>query len=167
MKENTRVDQIEYFRETKKEYEDLIKYRTEKDHISIYCDDEDLLYKIAANDPYNRIHEIHRPRDEKEKEILSRGESIVVNIKHGYKIVVRPWMHINNETVSQIYNYLLSLEDQIQMPRGFRIFLENKDQYKMTGNLYFYTSDPGIVTFIQMICPRFITGIHKLSKVAR
>ncbi len=169
MKKLTRIDQLEYYRNVKEHHKNLIKYRTEKDNIAIYCDDEDILYKIAANDPHKRIKEIHRPRDEKEKEILARGESIVVNIEHSHKVLIRPWLHISYETADQLHNYLSSVGDQVVMTRGLKDFFNGKNQYnsRMTGNLYFYTSDPDIVTFLQMICPRFVIGIHKLAKVAR
>ena len=169
MKLHTRIDQLVYYRNLKEQHKNLIKYRTEKDSISIYCDDEDLLYGIAANDPYKRIKEIHRPRDEEEKAILARGESIVVNIEHSHKVLIRPWLHISHQTADQLYNYLSSMGDQVVLTRGLKDFFNSKNQHnsRMTGNLYFYTSDPDIVIFLQMICPRFVTGIYKLAKVAR
>jgi hypothetical protein len=65
------------------------------------------------------------------------------------------------EVKTQLLNYLVNVGmDQVKLPKtGFEMLS------KSTGfiwNLYFYTNDLGVVTFVNLISPGIVSNSHEL-----
>ena len=162
---------IEYFQKVKQENGNDLKFRIEEPYISIYSNDEHKLYDIMSEIPdltpnkrhsISILNEIHKPASAESREILDRGEIVVKNVTdYNYKVMLRESGKINFEVRQQIYDYLVSLGDVVKMTPGCkRNLIERNHWFTST---YFYTKDPSILTFLNLINTDIVSGIFKLT----
>ena len=165
LKANAKVDQIQYFIDVKQTYNDQIKIRIEEPNITIYSNDESLLYKLA-NSHTDRLKEVHRPLDDKAVEVLNRGEIIsktepVFPYKVQLKELVFSDINVKHNILDYLYN--LEVEDEVCLTKSLVRQLSGNHPY--FSGAYFYSKDEKTLTFINLICPGLISGIFKLTKI--
>ena len=163
IKTNSNLLQLDYFRSISSQYQSNIKVRIEEPYLTLYSDDEQLLYNIAIGDPSARTREIHRPVNDEAKAVLNRGEIIVSpHIAYNYKITLSEGYSHNAISRKQIYEYLISLGDDVKLTKGC-VHLLTSSQLFWCASSYFYAQDDGIQVFIKLIDPGAISGICKLT----
>ena len=155
--------QLEYFKSIVGLHKDKIKVRVEEPKLCIYSNDEQLL--IQLTEKYrDDLLEIHRPANDRAIEVLDRGEIIVKNNSdYEYKVVFRESGQFDTDTRTQVYNYLTSQGDAVKLTKSCEKNLKFRN-YWFTQT-YFYTNDPSIMTFLNIIAPGAVTGIFKLTKI--
>lgn len=160
-----RIDenQLEYFKSIVGSHKDKIKVRVEEPKLCLYSNDEQLLMQLTKKYKGDLL-EIHRPANDRAIEILDRGEIIVKkNSDYEYKVVFRESGQFDTDTRTQVYNYLTSQGDAVKLTKSCEKNLKFRN-YWFTQT-YFYTNDPSILTFLNIIAPGAVTGIFKLTKI--
>lgn len=165
LKSNAKVDQLQYFIDIKQTYKDQIKLRIEEPNITVYSNDEALLYKLANNHT-DRLKEVHQPSNEKAVEILNRGEIISKSEPvYPYKVQLKDFVFSDISIKHNILDYLynLDVEDEVCLTKSLVRQLSGNHSY--FSGAYFYVKDEKTLTFINLICPGLISGIFKLTKI--
>jgi hypothetical protein len=83
-------------------------------------------------------------------EILSKDPG------YSHKVVLRD-RQLGNQVKTQIYNYLLSLDEQIKVSAGVKLMLSNKGSYLY--GCWFRTNEPSLTTFLELIVPGIVQKI--------
>lgn len=160
-KDTVRAEQITYYRDLLANNTSDIKLRIEEPNISLYSNDENLLYSIAQAMQPDRLLEVHSPASTKEREALIRGEIIVKEIKgYEYKIILRETVIKDIRIKFNLYDHLYNLGDDVKLTKGLQRNLGSTNQYFPGG--YFYAKNDQITSFCNLICPDLIAGIYKL-----
>ena len=156
------ADQITYYKHVRAKYPD-VKFRVEEPHISIFSDNEQTLFDIANNDPTQRLLSIYRPANEAALEILDLGQ-IIMKKPNGYqyRVFFREGKS-SDKPLTQVYDYLMSLDDQVLLSPGLKRNLSNP-YYWFSGG-YFYVNDPSVLTFLNLIAPGLVSGFSKVVHV--
>jgi hypothetical protein len=142
-----------------------MEFRCESPTLSIYGNNLDDLLAIAKQDKKNLL-EIHGPNNDEELELISQGNIIVRRIE-GYtkKVMIREGAVTDPELALRILDYLRDLEPHtVKLTRSLVRNLTH-DRYWFSGG-YFYTNDPGITTFIELMSPGLIQNIFDVKTVA-
>ena len=155
------TEQLEYFKDIIQSYDGQIKVRIEEPNLTLYADNEDILFDIAKAYTDSLI-EIHRPSSLAAAEALDRGECILKKpIDYTHKVVFKESAQLSMGTKTSIYDYLINLGDTVKMTKGCqRNLTENRYWFTST---YFYTKDESVLTFLNLIAPGSIAGIYKLA----
>jgi len=157
------ADQLEYFKNIIEVYRDTVKSRVEEPKLSLYSADEATLLLIAKKYK-DDIIEVHRPLNNAAAEILNKGEIIVKRkIEYQYKVVFKESGTFDADVREQVYNYLKNLGDTVKLTKSCEINLKTR-KYWFTQT-YFYTNNPDILTFLNIIAPGYISGIFKLTNL--
>lgn len=163
LKVHARIDQLEYWISIRNALKGSIKLRLEEPNLSVYCNDQELLYCLLVKNYPERVEEIHSPANEKSIEILNRGEIIFKSYpEFQYKIMLRENKIKDVETKRTLLDYLYNLgDDEVCLTKSLVKHLGSNHMWFPGG--YFYAKDEKIVTFINLIAPECIAGIYKLS----
>ena len=155
---------LEHFRVLKGKYE--LKYRLEADNFSIYSNDEADLKKFNdAIDPHYQcvLHEISCPKDAAHQKLLESGHITSANKKgYKYKVMLRDGQYDANAK-QQLLNYFDSLGDAVTVGKATRRSLSNGHKY--TWGNYIHTSDPTILSFVDLIVPGIVGKTHEITKI--
>ena len=138
-----------------------LKYIVLDSSVHMFSDDEQQLYDIAS-----RI-QMKTGRLGNYAAIWSPDPSALTAIESGYeilakdpgfshKIVLRD-KHVGTEPKHQIYNYLLSLGEQVKLSSGVNRMFSSKGSYLYGG--WFRTNDPSIAIFLELMVPGIIQKI--------
>ena len=162
--ENASVEQLEYLKAVK-ENNTQLNFRIEEPHVSVYAENEqDLVNLVQGLPDKSTAVEISRPYDQQSIDILNRGETITRKpVEYEYKVLFKEHRVTNRDNLIQIYNYLSGLGSDVKiLPSCKRNLTTNLFWF---SQCYFYTKDPGVCTFINLIAPNLIKEISKLTKV--
>lgn len=162
--ENASITQLEYLKSVKETNTHLC-FRIEEPHINIYSESEEDLLKLVQGLPNPcSAKEISRPYNQQSLDILNRGEIVTRKpVEYEYKVVFKEHRVTNRDNLVQIYNYLHGLGSDVKiLPSCERNLTVNLFWF---GQCYFYTKDPGVCTFINLIAPNLIKEISKLTRV--
>lgn len=160
LKKDADIQQLNYFHNIKKKFRSDVKMRVEEPTLSIYTNDVQLFQKIIMGDPVQRIKEVWIPSDSQAHSLLN--EQIII-VKKQPKYKYRVYLKLAKVTVEnkqQIANYLISLNDEVEMIKSCYDALQSNNSYHPSS--YFYCNDENIIFFIQLINPHAISGIYKL-----
>ena len=144
------------------EYPD-VKIRCEEPRMSVYATDETMIQSVARSiDPDHRsnIISITGPENEELKEIL---KSNTILVKKPPKYRYRVWFRekqFDEDTRQQVYNYLQSLGDLVQMTEHTRDSLSKPHNW--IWGCYFYTNDKGVATFVTLLHPDLVREVSEL-----
>jgi hypothetical protein len=141
------------------------KMRVEEPRLQFYAESEDQLKNIIdvyfdrADYPY--IESISGPEDDEAEAILNSGGIIRKrDLGYKHKVILRDGKY-STELKTSILNYLSSVgPDNVKIPATFSSMLTKSSSYMW--NAYFYTNDPSIVTFINLLHPGLVSNIHEL-----
>lgn len=158
---------LEYIKQIKEQYKDLISLRLEEPYITIYFNDRLLMEKILSGlpDP-ERIRYICEPKNAESLAVLERGE-IIVKKSNGYqyKVSLKEHRKNNKESLQQVWEYLNNLEDLVKMTSSCQHNLTSDGVW--FSSCYFYTNDLQVCTFVNLIAPNIISEISKLTVVGQ
>jgi len=154
------LEQLEYYKKIAAQHKGVIKFRIEEPTLSIYCDDEQLLFDIVSNDPCQRLERVFKPTSTAAQSVLKSGEIIVKRpTDYLYKVVFKEG-RADPELNIQIYNYLESLGDEVKMTQSC---LQNlKMRRHWVTSCYFYAKDTKVLTFLNLIAVGKVSGFYKL-----
>jgi hypothetical protein len=158
---NANLELLDIIRRIKNDSTYNVKIRVEEPSIQFYASDESELKKIATVlKPFLVVTHIYGPADDQSKELLESGVIIRKSpVEYRYKVVCRDGRYPTG-TKRQILNYLDGLGDTVKVLKGARKMLNNG--FDHSWNVYFYTNDISILTFINLIAPTLVSNIHEL-----
>lgn len=141
-----------------------LKYRIEDPYISLYTNDINELYKEIKNNSciLKGLSEISAPKSEQAKKSLMENKVLVSRIKGFSHIVYLS----DNWTLDvgdrdKVLAHLKTYGDDVRIPASTEKALMNK----WCSGGYFYCNDPGITTFISLICPGIVKNIFELEVI--
>lgn len=163
--DNADIEFLDCIRDIKHDKPAGIKMRVEEPRVQIYADTETALQDVVAQyfkpEHYQYIESVSGPADADAETLLNAG-AIIRRKDNGYryKILLRDGRY-GAQVKSQLLQYLTGLElDQVLIPKSMIDTLEGKSAY--TWNLYFYSNDLSLNTFISLINPDLILNHHEL-----
>lgn len=141
-----------------------IKLRVEEPRIQIYANSEDELVNLVLDhlQPFvKHIEAISGPANDTDAELLNSG-AIIRKTDNGYshKVILRDGRY-GAEVKEAILNYLETLQvEVVGIPASCRAMFEKTTSY--VWNCYFYTNDPSVTTFLNLIQPGIVSNCHEL-----
>ena len=141
-----------------------IKLRVEEPRIQIYAKTENELVNLVLDhlQPFAKhIETIAGPANEECADILNSG-AIIRKTDNGYthKVILRDGRY-GTETKETMLQYLQNLDlAVIGIPTSCRNMLTKSTSY--LWNCYFFTNDPSVITFLNLISPGIVSNIHEL-----
>lgn len=141
-----------------------IKMRVEEPRIQIYAATESELVNLVTNhlQPFvANIESVAGPANEEAAEVLNAG-AIIRKTDNGYshKVILRDGRY-SMEIKESILQYLNGLQlEQAGITDSCREMFKKPNSY--LWNCYFYTNDPSITTFLNLISPGIVSNIHEL-----
>lgn len=164
IKQHADVKQLQNFIDIKHQFKDRIKIRVEEPHISVYSNDEAFLYSLVSKVLPDRILEVHAPSSKAAEDALNAGNVITKRIsEYNYKVMLKERMLTDFSLKESVKDYLYNLNEEVKLTKSLMNNLSSKYHYFSGG--YFYCKDTKIVTFLNLMCPDLISGIHKLTLV--
>lgn len=142
-----------------------IKMRVEEPRVQIYAETETQLRNIVTSyfqrSDYKYIEAITGPEDSDAEAILNSGAIIrKTDLGYTHKVILRDGRY-GADLKKNVLDYLGGLgPNVIKLPKSGIEMLCKPSGY--IWNLYFYTNDPGIATFINLINPGLVLNIHEL-----
>ena len=158
------VEWLEYLKAFKASVNFDCKIRIEEPRIQIYANSEDELVDLVTNKLQSfvtNIEEISGPATDEAAEILNSG-AIIRKTHNGYthKVILRDGRY-GPEIKEAILQYLDNLNiEMVNMSKSCRSMLSKSSSY--IWNCYFYTNDPSIAMFLNLIQPGLVSNIHEL-----
>ena len=142
-----------------------IKMRIEEPRIQIYAESESDLTKIVQTyfqpTDYKYVESITGPEDSKAETVLNSGGIIRKrDIGYTHKVILRDGKY-SQEIRTNLLNYITSMGlEMVKIHSGLEHMLHKPSGY--IWNCYFYTNDPSVTTFINLIHPGLVSNIHEL-----
>lgn len=156
------LDLLSDIREFARTHQHAIKLRIEEPKLQIYTQDEQMLKSFAHLLGNNKIfiEEIHGVMDTDHESILESDAIICKHpVKYSHKVMLREGT-CAPEIKQQILNYLESLEDLVDVSEGTK--RELLKPFSSIWGAFFYTNDPSVITFLNLIQPGIVRKIHPL-----
>jgi len=162
--ENADVSLLEILRNIRMNKLLGFKLRVEEPRVQIYAGTEDELKNLIDSHLKNyqtQIESVSGPANSDCAKILDSG-AIIRKIDNGYshKVILRDGRY-GSDVKETILNYLDGLQIEIVgVPKSCREMFGKTSSY--VWNCYFYTNDPSVVTFLNLIQPGLVSNIHEL-----
>lgn len=163
--ENADVEFLTMLREVRHDRGLGIKLRIEEPMIQVYADSDAALQTFvnthfAANQK-QYVRSISGPADQAAESVLNAGAIIrKENNGYRYKIILKDGRY----TAEIKQNLLAYLEnqgpEQVQISSSARVMLSKSTGY--VWNLYFYSNDVNMITFLNLISPGIVSNYHEL-----
>jgi hypothetical protein len=144
-----------------------VRFRIEEPYVSIYAQSEQELKDLVTNnfnsDQLKYIRDVFGPTSADAELALNSG-AIIRKQESGYKykVIIRDGKY-SQEVKEALYNYLMN-SGETSLSKGCQEQLIKSFSY--IWNVFFYTNDPDIVHFINLIAPNSIANIHELIILA-
>lgn len=144
------------------------KMRIEEPRLQIYAETEDQLKNIIQvyfdRGDYQYIESVTGPEDSEAETILNSGGIIRKrDLGYKHKVILKDGKY-SAELKADLIQYLSNIgPDNVKIPNGLANMLTKSSSY--IWNAYFYTNDPSIVTFINLMYPGLVSNIHELIVV--
>ena len=141
-----------------------VKLRVEEPRVQIYAATEDELVNLVIDylQTFVKIIEaISGPANDKAAEILNSG-AIIRKTDNGYthKVLLRDGRY-GADVKHAILQYLHGLEiENAGVPTSCQEMFSKDSSY--VWNCYFFTNDPSVVMFLNLIQPGIVSNIHEL-----
>ena len=161
--ENADVNFLEALREIRKN-PNGIKLRVEEPRVQIYAATEDELISLVFDNfgTFRRyIETVTGPADAEAEAILNSG-AIIRKTSTGYthKVILRDGRYTPDIKLG-LLNYLTSIGgDTVHIADSLIAMLTGRSGY--IWNAYFYTNDPSVTMFLNLMHPNLVLNIHEL-----
>jgi hypothetical protein len=158
---NANIPLLELLRTLHRSHTNL-KYRIEEPRIQVYATTEQELKDFVQylGDYSSIVTEIHLASPESVN--LLNDNAIIRRRDNGYryKVMFRDSM-LTPEAKENLARYLLELPtEQVYIPAGTRRMLTRQSRY--IWNMFIYSNDLSLNTFVELICPGLILKNHEL-----
>jgi hypothetical protein len=158
------IEWLEYLKLFKAAVNFDCKIRIEEPRIQIYASNEQDLIDFVDQLPkkyLDYVRTVTRPANDQERELLQSGKKLMKSTPaYNFRINFRDGKY-DLDTKLHVLNYLDSLGDIVRVPDHARKELTKK--YSNTWDIYIYTKDSTIITFLQLIEPRIIRTIIEMT----
>lgn len=163
--DNADVDFLNTLRDIRHDRTLGIKLRVEEPMIQIYANSnqtlKDLVNKFFTKEQRSYVKSISGPENEQAEKLLDSGSILrKTDIGYKYKVLLRDGRY-SPEVKTNLLNYLDSLGPEIVKLSGTNRSMLNRSN-TFLWNMYFYTNDTSVVTFLNLICPGIVLNSHEL-----
>lgn len=142
-----------------------VKLRVEEPRIQIYAETDKQLHDLV-NKHFDTAHSIYvesvsGPEDAVAESILNSGAIIrKTDLGYKYKVILRDGKY-DTQIKESLLSYLNNLgPDDVKLSKtGFEMLQKSSS---FIWNLYFFTNDPSVTTFLNLISPGIVSNIHEL-----
>jgi hypothetical protein len=163
--EHADVEFLDMLREVRHDRSMGIKLRVEEPMIQIYADSDATLQTFVsthfASNQKNYVRSISGPIDSEAEAVLNSGAIIrKENNGYQYKIILKDGRY-TSEIKQNLLAYLENQGlEQVQLSSSARVMLSKSTGY--VWNLYFYSNDISMITFLNLISPGIVSNYHEL-----
>ena len=163
---NSNLDKVDLpllrsVQDIKTKFENDMRMRVEEPNIQFYTEDEATLKSIADMlDSKLCIESVSGPKNAATEKLLREGVILRKgDVGYDYKVVLRDGRY-GPDTKQQLLNYFDNLGDEIKLSKTCREMLTKT--YPSMWGVYFYTNDPKLLTFINLIDTKLVSNIHRV-----
>lgn len=163
--DNADVDFLNVMREIRLDRGLGLKLRVEEPMIQIYAkSDADLQNLVNAHFSNNQrqyVRSIFGPKDAEAEHVLNSG-AIIRREENGYryKVILKDGRY-SPAIKHSLLNYLDNQgPEQVQLSKTAREMLNKTTSF--VWNLYFYSNDVNVITFLNLISPGIVSNYHEL-----
>lgn len=165
--DHANIDFLEVLREIRRN-PNGIKLRVEEPRVQIYAETEEELIELVKNQlsPFTQyVENFSGPADSDAVIALNSGAIIrKTNIGYTHKVILRDGRY-TQEVKFGLLKYLTSVNgDTVMLPDSLTAMLTGKSGYIWNG--YFYTNDPSVTMFLNLMNPGLVLNIHELVVLA-
>lgn len=158
---NIDIPQLLAFQAAHLAHGDDIRMRVEEPHVTFYAESEQLIFNIAKSqlaDWSSQLEIVTRPADDLARAVLESG-AIIIKKPNSYthKVVLRDGKFSNKNMLG---TYLANLGDYVKVSKTVTKMLQGNGAF--IWGVWFYTSDPSLVTALSLIEPGIVLNIHPL-----
>lgn len=166
-RDNAKLNQILYFHSVKETYKNKLSFRVEEPNLTIYSNDEQLLYDICEKTDSLRLEEVYGPENDECISILDKNE-IILYKDNGYKfkVYLKDKWFPNAQEKHNLLDHLYNLDDEIKLPKSFIKLLGDNKVILFTGG-YLYAKNESTISFLNLIMTDLIAGIYKLTVIKK
>jgi len=163
------LDYLKLLKNLKHDPQSLFKFRIEEPYVQVYSSSLSDLEHLATNQIpaqyHNTFYSISGPKDTAAEALLNRGAILrKKDCGYKYKVICRDGNY-GTDIKHNLLNYIKNLDlDTVYMTTGCRRTLENNSSF--IWNMYLYTNDISIVSFLNLICPGLVSNYHELVTMA-
>lgn len=141
-----------------------VKLRVEEPRVQIYAETNEELVALFNSHlkPFADLVEVYAgPASNKIADVLNTGAIIrKTDIGFSHKVILRDGRY-TPELKRTLLTYLENLgPNTIKLPKSCCQMLSKSNGF--IWNLYFYTNDPSILTFVTLMHPGIVSNIHEL-----
>lgn len=141
-----------------------IRFRFERNIVSIFGTDLNLLYHLAKDDLadyHSNLQAVTTVFSNQDQAVLDR-DCIVVREppSHAYRVYIRDGFYRDLNERQALAAYLTNLGDQVRITENLLAEITGTSKYIRAG--YFYVNDPRLVDMISLINPRFVQRVQQL-----
>jgi hypothetical protein len=142
-----------------------VKLRAEEPYVQIYADSLDKLKDLVVQEftveQRRYVQSISQPVDSRSADLLNSGAILrKKDVGFRYKILLRDGKY-SSDVKQNLLKYLTSLDSGTVKLSKTGLETLNKS-YGYVWNLYIYTNDPAISTFLNLFHPNIVLNIHEL-----
>jgi hypothetical protein len=163
--ENADVEFLTMLKDVRHDQGMGIKLRVEEPMIQIYADSESALQTFVnthfLGNQKNYVRSISGPMDSEAEAVLNSGAIIrKENNGYRYKIILKDGRYTAGIKQSLLAYLENQGPEQVQLSSSARVMLSKSTGY--VWNLYFYSNDVGVITFLNLISPGIVSNYHEL-----
>ena len=141
-----------------------VKLRVEEPRVQIYAETENELINLLKNQLHNFQHYVEivsGPENSAAEAVLNAGAIIrKTNIGYTHKVIIRDGRY-TTDIKCGLLSYLKNLSsDTVHVSDALTSILTGRSGY--IWNAYFYTNDPSVTIFLNLIHPNLVLNIHEL-----
>jgi hypothetical protein len=139
-----------------------LKFRIERDNLSMYSNSDTQLYQIAAWDLIkwtNDLTSVSLVKSESTRQLLDMGYAIVRDDTYPYRVRLREGSS-NIADRKSLTNYLITLGTDVKITKLMLTRLDSSHKYFHGG--YLYVNDIRIVDILRIISPAIIGSVTQL-----
>lgn len=159
------LEYLKLLKSVKHNQQHNFKFRIEEPYVQVYSSSLSDLENLVTNQIPAQYHStfqsISGPRDAEAEKLLNSG--VIIRKKsngYKYKIICRDGNY-GTEVKRNLLNYIRNLDlDTVHLTKGCLRNLENHSNF--IWNLYLFTNDVSIISFLNLICPGLVSNYHEL-----
>jgi hypothetical protein len=163
--DNANVEFLNQLREIRLDRGLGIKLRVEEPMVQIYAksagDLQNLVTTHFSNDQRQYVKAVAGPKDAAAEAVLNSGAIIRrENNGYRYKIILKDGRYTPAIKQSLLQYLENQGPEQVQLSRTAREMLNKTTSF--VWNLYFYSNDVNVITFLNLISPGIVSNYHEL-----
>lgn len=139
-----------------------LRLRVERNTISIFSNDLELLYKVASETlKFIEPIQLSTVISESQRNLLEQGFIILKDqTDYNWRVNIRSGIYKNYQERNSLVTYFNNIGDQVKISKNLLLQFTGTNKYVSAG--YFYVKDIDIVNIIRLIMPTLVRSIDRV-----